>query len=343
MRATGKDTSADRMRERADSTALTYLPIDADRRALAGGIVAGIFLGLVGIGVAADPATLVEGDPVETLYQAYVGATVTVVTLVVTINQSVLSEELGTAGDQQQRMDETLQFRDDVADALGLTVSPAEPSAFRRAFATAIGDRAEALGDAAEALVDDAVDNARNVADRLEDGRFGSFGVVSAALDFEYAWKLYAARRLRAERTDLSDDARAALEALIEALELFGPAREHIRTLYFRTEFVDLTRVPFATAVPAVLVAAGSLLYFDPAAGGSDAGLVLGVDRTTLTIAATSAVALSPFAALLSYVIRIATVAERTLSTGPFVLRPSDRDTSVDWDGSGGPGDGSGD
>jgi hypothetical protein len=42
--------------------------------------------------------------------------------------------------------------------------------------------------------------------------------------------------------------------------------------------------------------------------------------------------AVLPFAVLLSYVLRIATVAKRTLSIGPFVLRTTDDGRELDWD-----------
>jgi hypothetical protein len=38
-------------------------------------------------------------------------------------------------------------------------------------------------------------------------------------------------------------------------------------------------------------------------------------------------VAVAPFAVLLAYVLRIATVTGRTLSIGPFILRETERDT----------------
>ncbi len=42
---------------------------------------------------------LTRGDPVETLFQALITGTITAVTLVLTLNQLVLSQELGAVGD----------------------------------------------------------------------------------------------------------------------------------------------------------------------------------------------------------------------------------------------------
>jgi hypothetical protein len=58
-------------------------------------------------------------------------------------------------------------------------------------------------------------------------------------------------------------------------------------------------------------------------------GTVLGLDVGVLIVAAATAVAVAPFAVLLSYVLRIATITRRTLAIGPFILRSSERDTQL--------------
>jgi hypothetical protein len=78
------DDPADRMRERSQRSTLSlYLLLDADRRLLAAGIVAFVSLGLVGASLVlpGTAAALHSGDPVETAFQALVGAIVTGCTL----------------------------------------------------------------------------------------------------------------------------------------------------------------------------------------------------------------------------------------------------------------------
>jgi hypothetical protein len=65
---------------------------------------------------------------------------------------------------------------------------------------------------------------------------------------------------------------------------------------------------------------------------GSVTGSVLGVDALVWVVAAATAVSLLPFAVLFASVLRVATVAKRTLSIGSFILRPTDRDESIDWE-----------
>jgi hypothetical protein len=119
------------------------------------------------------------------------------------------------------------------------------------------------------------------------------------------------------------------LSALATALELYGPTREHFKTLYFQAELVDLSRAVLYAAVPSLVTTLSSLFFFDPAAYP---GTTLGVADAVLLVAAGVSAAILPFAVLLAYVLRIATIAGRTLSVGPFILRSTDRDTDATGD-----------
>ncbi|MFB6270838.1 MAG: hypothetical protein ABEH83_12910 [Halobacterium sp.] len=335
------DRPSDRMRERVPrSSTWFWLVLDADRRAVAGGLLAVLFVAVVAAGtLAPTPAyvLLTEGDPHETLFNALVAATITGVTLVLTLSQLVLSQELGAAGDQRDRMEGAMSFRADAADAAGMDVAPTEPSAFLRGLVAATQEQANALadaapggeaGDAVQTYVDNVTGNADAVADQLEGAQFGDFDVVWAALNYNYSWKMYAGERIRSEYGDeLSADADAALGDLLDTLELFGPAREHFKTLYFQWELSDLSRTLLYAAVPALAASIVGLLAFNPA---QFPGSTLGVNHALVVVSATATVAVLPFAILLSYVLRIVTVTKRTLSIGPFILRETERAGSID-------------
>jgi hypothetical protein len=343
----GEAQPSDTMRERAaESTLELRLLLDADRRVVAGVLSAVLFVGILLVGVLhPTPAQtlLTRGDPVETLYQALVTSTVTGVTLVLTLSQLVLSQELGAVGDQRDRMDGAMQFRADVADAVGTPVSPAEPSGFLRSLVRATRERAESLRDSVDdgtvddelrnlvdTYVDSVVENAATVGDQLEGAAFGEFDVLKAALNYNYSWKIYVGQRLRAEHGEsLSSDADDRLVALLEVLELFGPAREHFKTLYFQWELSNLSRTLLYVAVPALTVAIVSLAFFDPR---DFAGATAGVSHSLFVLAVTTTLSLTPFTILLAYILRIVTITKRTLSIGPFILRETDRSTDVDWE-----------
>jgi hypothetical protein len=339
----GADAEETIAQRAALDTRLSYLLVEADRRFVTAGLLAALLGALLLVAVLAPGATAAvrSGDPVETLFQALVGATVTGVTLVLTLNQLVLSQELGAAGDQRERMSGAMEFRSDVADFLEDPVAPAEPSAFLRAMVTATAWRAENLGDA---VADDPDDEARKgvrdladgvttaadgVRDSLSGATFGQYDVVDAALNFEYSRKLYRARRLRKAYDDeLSAETRDTLEELEGLLRLFGPAREHFKTLYFQSELVDLSRLVLFASLPSLVVTVSMLSFFD--AGAAPTSTPVGIDGAVLVVCTAAALALLPFLILLSYVIRIATITGRTLSIGPFILRKTEREGTTE-------------
>ena len=335
--------TSDTIRERAGvSTTKLWLLMGADRRLVAAGIVAFLFFGVVAGGLAhPTPAhrLVTASDSVDTLAQALVGSTVTGVTLVLTLSQLVLSQEQGAVGDQRERMEEATAFRSDVSEVIEESVSPTEPSAFLRALVRSTEHRADELADSLTDLDDDLAErirefvdgieeNSRSVRAGLDGAQFGEFDVIRSALDFNYSWKLYTAQRLRAEHEEeLSEATIERFEALAEVLQLFGPAREHFKTLYFQWELIDLSRSILWVSLPSLLASTWALLFFD---GDAAATFLLGVPVSLLLIASVVAVALLPFAVLLSYILRIVTVTKRTLSIGPFILRETDRDGTIE-------------
>ncbi|SFG46636.1 hypothetical protein SAMN04488063_2140 [Halopelagius inordinatus] len=338
---------SDTMRERASEHRVKlWLLLYANRWAVAAVPLLFVFGSLVVLG-AIDPVPLqsvvASSDPIETVFQALLTATITGVTLVVSINSLVLSQELGPLGDQRQRMSGAMEFRRDVEDDLSVTAAPPEPSAFLRALVVAVSDRAEALGDAVSAndlsgedelgpRIDDYVaglrGNASEVSDELEEGQFGTFDVLFAALDFNYSWKIYQARRLRNEHEDLPDAVSEAFDELVNVLTYFGPAREHFKTLYFQWELINLSRAMMYAAVPSLVVSTAAILYIDDP--GTITGTVFGVGNVVWTVSAAVAVAVFPFTILISFILRIATAAKRTLSIGPFILRSENRSENLD-------------
>lgn len=341
----GGKRPSDTMRERVseDSRKLWVL-LNADRFLVAAGILGLIFVLLVGLGQGHPtgmPALFADGDPLETLFQGLLTAIITGVTLVLTLSQLVLSQEQGPVGDQRERMQGAMDFRRDVETLIEEPVSPVEPSAFLRSIVKLTKRQADAVEEALksadsgdlnqqiETFLEDVKRNANAVRSNLEDSRFGDFDVVFSALNYNYSWKIYAARRIQAANGDmLPDAAEDALDELIGALELFGPAREHFKTLYFQWALIDLSRLMLYTSIPALLTSIAGILYLEPTLFP---GTVLGLQAFVLLVSAAIAVSLLPFALLLSYILRIATVAKRTLSIGPFILRETDRSRELDW------------
>lgn len=335
-------TMVERVETRRDRIRL-YILLNINRRLLTGVLAAGLFFTLVCLGAFAIPTFrqyMMQDNPTRYMFQAFVTALITGVTLVVTLNQLVLSQELGPLGAQRKRMSGSAAFRGDVEDILGAT-SPPEPAEFLQALVDNTSEKAEIFQESittnsdsdlrkrVDEYVEGIIDNADLVSEELEGREFGEYTVLKSALDYNYSWKIHQARRIRdvfGEEIDEGEE--RALIDLIDVLTFFGPAREHIKTLYFQWQLVDLSRGMLYLSVPSLAITSGIGFYLAPA---SFPGATLGIDNLVWIISAGATIGSLPFLFLTSFILRFATIAKRTLAIGPFILRSSERSTEIDW------------
>jgi hypothetical protein len=330
--------TANTMRERAGESRLKIWLLLASNRLQVTAILAlGVFvLFVASVTLLPSPLRpqLRSGDTIETMFSTMIGAIITGTTLVVTIGQLVISQENGPLGEQRERMTNSMDFREYTEELIG-SPSPADPSAFLRQLVGVAQMRAEALRDGLsdhendqlqreiEEFTDSFVGNAETVRDQLEGGTFGTFDVLFAALNFNYGWKVFQVERIANEYTgDLDDQEMGLLVDLKTALTLFGPAREHVKTLYFEWELVSLSQMILYAAIPALVIAGVILTVVEP---GTFPGRTLGVLNITWAIGTGFTITLIPFLLFAAYVLRIVTVAKRTLAIEPLILRDSQR------------------
>jgi hypothetical protein len=326
--------SANSLRERIGvSRPYSWFLFGGNRLVVTALLSGSIFAVLVIVSVVAfpPPRVLFRGaDTIETVFSTAVSTIVTGTTLVVTISQLVISQENGPLGDQHKRMRETMDFRQ-YARASFDSAAAAAPGRFLRQLILAIERRAEALDAQLDATEDEALareidelleslrGNTTVTVEGLEQAQFGTFGVLDAALNYNYDWKIYQLERIADEHADsLDQDDLEAFHELKTVLTLFGPAREHFKTLYFEWELVDLSRYILYAAIPA-LVVSGVMAFFVRAE--SFQGAILGVPTLTWVVAAAFTSTLVPFLLFMAYILRIIFVAKHTLAIGPFVLR----------------------
>lgn len=204
----------DTMQERAsDSRLKRWILLDANRWSIIGILMVLLFGTLLVLtDVSPAPVTILQTESsVNFVFSSLVSGVITAVTLILGINQLVISQELGPLGKQRNRMQGAMDFRQDVEDVAGLTVSPTEPATFFRALVEASQKRANAVRDAMgddiggdarediEEYTDDITDNASEVSDQLTGAEFGTFQVLSSALDYDYSRKIHSGRRIQSE------------------------------------------------------------------------------------------------------------------------------------------------
>jgi hypothetical protein len=332
-----KVSTGDTMRERADESRIKLWLLIGANRQLVTGVLSVTFFSLFMLGTFLHPTMsemLQTRNVIESLYAQMIGSLITGVTLVVTISQLIISQENGPLGEQRTRMSETMNFRSYIQELTGKP-APADPSAFLREIIDATQQRANRLDETMSstdnedlrAEVDEFSDsitgNADTVREKLDGAKFGTFDVVYASMDYNYSWNIFQIERLIADYgDDIEDDQRDALEDLRTAFSMFGPAREHVKTLYFQWELINLSRFILYAAIPALLVAGVMVTFVDET---TITGTFLGTEVLVWIVAATFTFTLIPFFLLTSYVLRVATAAKRTLAIGPLILRDSQR------------------
>lgn len=319
------DLVHERLRE---SPVKRWVFLDGNRSTIIGLFSAVVFVTCVSIGLAGyipvtDPSTA------TTLVAAIVGGTLPFITIVLAINQLVLSKELGWPGDLAERFEEMTSFRRGVESLTETPVSPAAPADFLQLLVGTVVDQAEQLQMAADQMADpdratviqefvQAVSSEGDlVINSLEDTDFGTFNALSAVLGHFNGAHLYAARQIRTHYADeLTDDAKKTLDLLIELFGQLAIARQSFKTLYMQHELAHLSKLLLLVGFP-TLLGGGIFMMAYPRiiqAVGTPILLVLIVSVVVTFV-------FLPFIVLLVYTFRIASIASRTADFGPFVPR----------------------
>ncbi|WP_126661116.1 hypothetical protein [Haloterrigena salifodinae] len=305
-----------------------WIYLYGDRRRLSAILLAAVF-GVSLLLIRAGLITPAEAGDVTTLSGALIGGMLPFITVVLAINQLILSEEFGSTGAFFRRLEETDDYRRRIEDHTGYRPSPAEPSEFLRILIEA--KRRTALGlqticrdgpDDVRTRVDSFVSQTdpqdRDAIETLADVRFGSFDVISVILHYNDPWQLQLVRQLReTHRSELSEAADGQLERLEELLGDIHIARQYFKSVYMQQELADLSKILLYVGFPTLLGGAFVIIAY-----GNLLALGLHPYVYVLVVSATITALFSPFVVLLLYVLRIATIARRTAADfGPFVLQ----------------------
>ena len=311
-----------------------WILLDGDRYAVTGALLSLTFASILVIGELWTFETqriLTETQAVQTVLTAFLSGIILLVSIVVSINSIVLSYDITHVSAQQDRIEGTMDFRREVGRLADSEESPSDPNTFLRVMAEVIHERAQALEDVAEggeeAFATDVREYAESIADTVEDlerslnrVEGGEFGVLWIGLETDYGSLMNRSRRLTSTyRNQFSEDAEEQFDELMRAFELFATGREYFKTLYYSREISDLSRTLLVISLPAIIVTASTILAIN--AGLLPDVWVFGLPPLLTFVAVAFTVALAPFIVLTAYMLRVATVARRTSSAGPFVLR----------------------
>ncbi|HET7325037.1 MAG TPA: hypothetical protein VFJ06_11965 [Halococcus sp.] len=265
------------------------------------------------------------GNRLMWLLNGLVNGLLSLVTIVLAVNQLVLSEQFGSVGDLYDRLEQILDFREIVGEMTGTDVTPVQPGEFFAGLLTALGERAAELDGAAsdcedEQLTDEIGEYTTDLegqTSRIRDEVEGAngFSVLLFILDYNDSRQFYTARRLQAAYADsLTEPTETALSEIQELLKEIDTTRQYFKTVYLQRELSQLSRMTVYTGIIATIVAGVTILTYRDVTTAT-------LDPTLYYILLSGALVLtqSPLAVLFSYAVRAATISRKTAAFGPFI------------------------
>lgn len=308
-----------------------WLLVDADRRVVIALLAATVFVltVLVGkVGPVSVQQYLLDGTSIAEAFIELQPGVITAITLVLAINQLILSPDLGPVSLQRQRLNDATTLRSEVEDLADATISPTEPSAFLDTSVDGIRKEIELLEDAVSESgdedlrrdigkhIEEARGDTRRVKDALAKTTFGQIGFVGAAMHYDASRDIKTVRRLENEYADvLSNAQQIALTNVMDSLQQYTTAREYFRTLYIRSEFARFSRSILYVTLPALVV---SHYAVGVIGDGVMVGSTIGVRNLLWFVSAAFTVGILPAIVIISYMARLMTVSEASIFISPF-------------------------
>lgn len=315
--------SDDGSRTESDPAVRRWFLLDGSRTVVAGITAALVFL-IVALVTRSSLVPLGDVQPLFYLFSSLLGGNITLITVVVSINQLLLSQELSTPGDLRSQMGSVIDYRRDVESGAD-QVSPAEPEEFLRFLYEGLDETARSLGDQdATALTPDVRDRldtvvadlrerAQREEELLGESEASTFEVLSATLTTNYGREIVDLRRVKSEADGLDDEVTDAIDDVVERLENIDVARQYFKSVYVKEELASLSRILFYVGLPS-LVAVGIGLLFLTASDGA----AISESQLTIVVPILFTVGLLPICFLFAFVVRVATVTRRTAAKIPF-------------------------
>jgi hypothetical protein len=314
---------------------LRWILLEGNRLAVTGALLTFVFGALIAIGLAwtfemAD--LLTETPAVQTILDTLLSGIILLVSIVVSINSIVLSHDITSVQTQENRIEATMQFRENIGRMTETGESPTDPASFLRLMGEVVAERAEALKESIADADDAVAEEIREYATRIEETAKrieraptenvtgAQFGILWLGLELDYGEYMNRSKRLQTSHADaMSEDASEQLEALNETFELFTTGKEYFKTLYYSQEVSELSRTLLLFSLPTIVITAAAVLAIN--AGLLPDFWVFGLPPLLIFVAAVFTLSLTPYIILTAYTLRLATVAKRTTAAGPFSLR----------------------
>lgn len=271
--------------------------------------------------------------PVLFLLFSLIAANFTLIAIVTSLSQFLLGRRLETPGEIRRKIDETLDYREEIGRSVGESVVPVQPDAFLLMLFQHASQELDLLADRQlegrtrfareelDALVTDLGEHCDYVIDVLTRPSSGVKHALFVSLSADYESSVYQTWHLQWEHADeFTQEAAEPLARLAGTLQHIEVASRLFKTVFIESEVSELSRYLLYVGLPVQLSAVGlTLIYTAPGAGPP-----LPVTTLRVVVPAVIAAGFAPFLLLSSYVVRLTVVAGRTADTFPFSSRLSE-------------------
>lgn len=272
--------------------------------------------------------------PVLYLLFALISGNFTLITIVVSLSQFILTRHLESPGEVRDRVNDMLAYRQEVGESTHRSALPVTPSQFfETLFLTLRHDvRRLEREDPMSALDDEEVQrgldeltrgldhHASYVLDILDRSEVALVFVLFSTLSADYERYLYIAWYLQSEHADdLSAQSVEILDRLVETLRQVDVARRIFKTAFIQSELASLSRRLLYIGLPVLVATLVLMLMFT-----TPTPVPISQGFLSIVIPLVVTIGLAPIVLLAAYILRLATVARRTASMYPFTT-PFDR------------------
>jgi len=249
---------------------------------------------------------------------------VTLLTVALSINQLVLSRVFGSVDVLTERLNGSRELRQTVESIAGVPSSPNDPAEFLSLIAMTITDRAEGIvavsdgtdWDPPTKLTDSLRDLAaygENLDSNLE-SKAQLSALISTLLGTEYAENMTAVRYLQNEYAEsIPEDVAGEFQAIETLLESIAVVRQFYKTITIQEDLATLSRQLVYSGITALMATfIVALMYLT-------SSVTLPILVLPVVVSIGIGIIIAPLALFVSYILRAATVARKTVSVGPFI------------------------
>ncbi|WP_435177501.1 hypothetical protein [Halorussus sp. AFM4] len=310
--------------------------LTGNRWVLAGGLLVGFLVVLGAIELRMGLATQ-QLVPLFYATSAVIGGNFTLLTIVISISQLVISQQLSAPGELRAQIEDTTAYRETSTESVGREVAPATPAAFLEVLLEGVLDAVRSLESHRDELTQNgAADAVDEVLDPLEAqlersvrelrrGGTTIFEALVVTLDTNYSREIYQIWRLQTVyEEDISPDAKECLGDVVERLKQIDVARQYIKTVYIQEELARLSRDLLYVGVPIIFAGLALMVTFV-----STDRPMLSPRQLSIITPVFAAVGAAPLALLFAYVLRLSVVSERTVAITPFTT-PTQESTPLE-------------